>query len=251
MRPIQAPRLELLDAVRGVAMVWMTVFHFCFDLNNVGVLQQDFHHNPVWTWQRTCILSLFLLCAGASQAVAHSRNQRWRAFGARSLQIGAGAALVSLGSWLMFPGSFIYFGVLHGMVVMLLITRFMAPLGGWCAVPGFAVLAVHPFAGPALSTGLGALLNVDLNAPSLNWLGLITRLPVTEDYVPLFPWLGVMLLGFAGMHVLVHRTASRHESGGPGILTRGLARLGRVSLLYYLLHQPVLLGLLWLTGVSR
>lgn len=251
MKSIQAPRLELLDATRGVAMVWMTVFHFCFDLNNAGVLQQDFHHNPVWTGQRTCILSLFLACAGASQALAHARGQSWRTFGFRCLQIGAAAALVSLGSWFMFPASYIYFGVLHGMVVMLLLTRLMAPLGYWCAAVGAGVLAVHGLAGPALSGGVSELLGVDLNARGLNWIGLVTRLPITEDYVPLFPWLGVMLLGFAGMHFIMHRNSLRPEPHRPAAMARGLAHLGRVSLSYYLLHQPVLLGLLWLAGVTR
>ena len=63
-------RLDTLDSVRGLAMVWMTVFHFCFDLNNAGVIQQNFLQDPVWTWQRTAILSLFLCCAGAGQAIA-------------------------------------------------------------------------------------------------------------------------------------------------------------------------------------
>jgi uncharacterized membrane protein len=246
-----AYRLDRLDSARGAAMVWMTVFHFCFDLNNAGLIQLDFHHNPLWTWQRTCILSLFLLCAGAGQAVAHARGQSWRAFGMRCLQIGAGAALVSLGSWLMFPASYIYFGVLHGMVVMLLITRLMAPWGLWCAALGVGVLAVHGFAGPALSANLGQLLGVDMNARGLNWLGLITQLPITEDYVPLFPWLGVMLLGFAGMHTFLRRAAPSDNPRRPSVVTRNLARLGRFSLPYYLLHQPVLLGLLWMAGVLR
>lgn len=72
---MHARRLDPLDALRGLAMVWMTMFHFCFDLNNARILQQDFHHNPVWTWQRTCILSLFLVCAGAGQALAQRQGQ--------------------------------------------------------------------------------------------------------------------------------------------------------------------------------
>ncbi len=78
-------RFENLDAIRGFAMVWMTFFHFCFDLNNARVIQQDFYRDPLWTWQRTCILSLFLLCAGAGQAIAQRQGQSWRQFGRRWL----------------------------------------------------------------------------------------------------------------------------------------------------------------------
>jgi len=36
-----------------------------------------------------------------------------------------------------------------------------------------------------------------MNAPALNWLGWISQKPITEDYAPLFPWLGVMWWGAA------------------------------------------------------
>ncbi len=242
-------RFDTLDAIRGLAMVWMTVFHFCFDLNNARIIQQDFHHDPFWTWQRTCILSLFLLCAGAGQAIAHAQGQSWRQFGYRWLQIAAAAGLVSLGSWFMFPNSYIYFGVLHGMAVMLLLLRLMAPLGAWCAVAGALVIAIHLIAGPAISSSASALFGLDFDARFLNWLGLITRLPITQDYVPLFPWLGVMLLGFAGMQVLLRSHRLGQSQIGSSWVHRSLARLGRYSLSYYLLHQPVLLGLLWLAGI--
>jgi uncharacterized membrane protein len=90
---------------------------------------------------------------------------------------------------------------------------------------------------------------LDFDARFLNWLGLITRLPVTQDYVPLFPWLGVMLLGFAGMQVLLRSHRLGQSQIGSSWVHRSLARLGRYSLSYYLLHQPVLLGLLWLAGI--
>ncbi|NCV77957.1 MAG: phosphate acyltransferase PlsX [Burkholderiaceae bacterium] len=82
----------------------------------------------------------------------------------------------------------------------------MAPLGAWCAGTGALVIATHLIAGPAISAGASSLFGLDFDGRGLNWLGLITRLPITEDYVPLFPWLGVMLLGFAGMHLLLNRS---------------------------------------------
>ena len=89
-----------------------------------------------------------------------------------------------------------------------------------------------------------------MNGRALNWIGWVTRLPRTEDYVPLFPWLGVMLLGFAFMHRW-QRQPRTVRLPLPAALTRRLAALGQWSLSYYLLHQPVLLGLLWLAGIGR
>ena len=47
-------RFDRLDALRGVAIVWMAVFHFCFDLNHVGLWEprQFFTRDPFWTMQR-------------------------------------------------------------------------------------------------------------------------------------------------------------------------------------------------------
>ena len=105
------PRFDRLDALRGLAMVWMTVFHFCFDLSFFKVVVQDFYRDPFWTWQRSGIVSLFLLCAGMGQAVALAQGQTADRFWRRWGQVMACALLVSIGSWWMFPRSFISFGV--------------------------------------------------------------------------------------------------------------------------------------------
>jgi uncharacterized membrane protein len=225
-------RYDRLDALRGAAMVWMALFHFAFDLNFYGLLspRQNFYDDPFWTIQRTMIVSLFLLAAGAGQAVAVERLQPWPRFWRRWAQVAACAVLVSLGSWLMFPRSWISFGVLHGIAVMLVLLRAGTPLGrAWFAI-GLVAIALpfvvqHPF----------------FDTRWTNWVGLVTRKPVTEDYVPVLPWLGVMGLGYAAARELLR--------GRPGVLAgplvrtlRPLAALGRWPLTFYMLHQPVLIG---------
>ncbi len=123
MNALPRLRFDRLDALRGLAMVWMALFHFCFDLSYLGYWPQDFRADPFWTQQRTAIVSLFLFCAGLGQAVALQQGQGWARFGRRWAQIAGGALLVSIGSWWMFPQSLIYFGVLHGMAVMLLLAH--------------------------------------------------------------------------------------------------------------------------------
>ena len=82
-----------------------------------------------------------------------------------------------------------------------------------------------------------------LNEKAFNWLGFISRKPVTEDYVPLLPWLGVMWWGMAvGQLVLEHRIQWLIQSI-PKTLAPA-AWLGRWSLSWYMLHQPVMIGLL-------
>jgi uncharacterized membrane protein len=242
-------RRPFLDILRGVAVVWMTAFHLSFDLNHFGFIHQDFYRDPVWTVQRTCILSLFLFCAGFGQAIAVRAGQTWGRFWRRWLQIAACALAVSAGSAFMFPNSWIYFGVLHGMALMLIVCRATASWGAWLWFLGLcAVLAGH-FA-PYLHAALH--LPAELDAKFLNWVGLISRKPVTEDYVPVLPWLGVMWWGMAaGQRALssgwldrLPMTAAR--SPGPQ-----MAWVGRWSLSWYMLHQPLLIGLLTAASTLR
>ena len=81
------------------------------------------------------------------------------------------------------------------------------------------------------------------NHPLLNWMGIVSYKPRTEDYVPLIPWLGVMWLGLATGLALMKNFKKVIAGTLPQVL-QPLAVLGRFSLSYYLIHQPVLFGLL-------
>lgn len=234
----------MVDALRGLAMVWMTVFHFCFDLSHFGLWPQNFRADPFWTVQRTAIVSLFLFCAGLGQAMALHQGQGWGRFWRRWMQIASCAALVSAASYAMFPRSFIHFGVLHGMALMLIVARCTAGWGRWLWPAGLVAVAMPPLA-HYLLTHHWADAASWFNSRALNWLGLVARKPFTEDYVPVLPWLGVLWWGVAaGQWMLVQRPHWLARTLAPGL--RPLALLGRWSLSYYMLHQPVMIGLLML-----
>jgi len=236
-RAIPAPSLERqrfdrLDALRAVAIVWMAVFHFCFDLNHFGFTRQNFYADPFWTLQRSCIVSLFLFCAGLGQAIAFDQRQSWPRFWRRWVQVAACAGAVSFGSWFVFPRSFISFGVLHNIALALIVVRLSAGAGRGLWWLGLLALLLPQF-----------LNNPWFDSRWTNWVGLVTRKPAAEDYVPLLPWLGVMWWGMAaGEWVLARR---RRWLTGPLPAGLGpLAGLGRWSLSFYMLHQPLLFGVL-------
>src|SRR5258706_16109028 len=109
--------------------------------------------------------------------------------------IAACAIMVSAGSYFMFPASWIYFGVLHFIAVAGIMGLAFVRLRLANLLIGAALIAV------------GALFAAPLfDQPWLNWVGLMPRKPVTEDYVPLLPWLGVVLIGlFVGQQLLQAR----------------------------------------------
>jgi uncharacterized membrane protein len=231
-RPVREPAL---DALRGAAILAMVAYHFSFDLRHFGLTQWDFYRDPFWLNARTLILSSFLLIAGVSLVLAQRDRPTpvrfWRHVGT----IAACAVAVSAASYLLFPASWIGFGVLHAIAVSLVLAR---PL-------------VHR---PALALAIGAAMiaagnlysNAMFDNRALGWLGFMTAKPRTEDYVPLFPWTGVLLLGIAAGHAAVR--AEMRPIAFAARWPRWMAWAGRHSLAIYMVHQPLLLGLLWLAA---
>jgi len=233
-----AQRFDRIDALRGAAIVWMAIYHFAFDLNHFGLLlpRQNFYVDTLWTVQRTIIVSLFLFCAGLGQAVACRQGQGWQRFWKRWAQVAGCALLVTLGSYQMFPHSYIAFGVLHGIAVMLIVSRLSAGWGSWLWMCGAIAIAL-----PRL------VAHPSMDGPLVNWIGLVTHKPITEDYVSLLPWLGVLWWGVAaGLWLMARRPAWIAGAVPPAL--HPLAALGRWSLSFYMLHQPLLIGalMLWL-----
>ncbi len=230
-------RAERVDALRGLAVLWMAIYHFNFDLNHLGltVPKQRFFVEPFWVWQRVSILSLFLFVAGVALALAIAQQQSWPQFFKRWLQLVGAATLVSLGSWWVFPQDWIWFGVLHAMVLMLLLARSLLAIVDLRA--GLVVIACTLLALPWMARA------PYWDAAWLRWIGLGVIKPVTQDWVPLMPWFGVLLLGVAaGQYLARHHGAWLHAPLGAG--ARPLVTLGRWSLLFYLLHQPLFFALL-------
>lgn len=225
-------RIAAVDVLRGVALCLMIVYHFSFDLNWFGFIRADFDHDPFWLGFRGVIVSAFMLLVGVSLLLARRAGFTPRQFWRRIALIGFSAILVSVASYLTFPQTFITFGILHSIAVSSVLawpaTRF----------PRAALLA------GAIIAVVGNVVALPLfDTPWLQWLGLMTHKPPTEDYVPLLPWLGVIMIGIGVGHWLsVRRFAPLLPLSR--FAPRWVVWLGRHSLLVYMLHQPVLVGLL-------
>lgn len=222
-------RWGALDAGRGLAVVAMILFHAIWDLGHFGYIASSIPWSaPVKAFGHSIALS-FLFIAGLSLALAHGREVRWRAFWRRLGIVAGAAALVSAGTYIVFPSAFVFFGILHCIAAASLIA---APflLAPW---PLAAAAAMFFFAGPHLFA------SPFFNPDRLQWVGLGTSEPYTMDWRPLFPWAGALLLGLAA-----GRALPLPLGGAPPEPDRGarhwLSRLGRHSLLIYLAHQPLL-----------
>ena len=238
--PAQPPRLPIIDVLRGFAIAQMVAYHFIYDLSYFRWLELAMNRDQPWVAWRTAIVTQFLLLVGVSLVLRTTFKPSAADFWRRWLQVAAAAGLVSIGSWLMFRERFIFFGILHFVVAALILTRPLLQLGPWLLVPG------------ALAVVAGVLIRDDFFLQNgWNLTGFGSRKPRTEDWVPLFPWLGVVLLG-AGLaslwrdrawHVPAVVSALNAPSTSP---IRALRWIGQWPLTIYLVHQPILIGMLWL-----
>lgn len=240
--PKPPPRVPWLDAARGGAVIAMVAYHLAWDISHFGLIETDVGLDPGWKLFAQTIAATFLAIAGLSLALAFRRGFDPRGFVKRLGLIGGAAALVSAGSYALFPDRFIFFGILHCIAVASIVAlAFRAAPWGVTLAVAMVVLALPGFVRAEV-----------FSAPALIWLGLGAREPVSNDFVPLLPWAGFLLAGLAfgqalGQAVGTVWPSHASGSGGPG----WLRQLGRWSLPVYLIHQPLLFGVFHAAGALR
>lgn len=231
-----ALRLPIVDVLRGFAVAQMIVYHFIYDLAYFRWIDAVMNRDAPWVQWRTAIVTQFLLLVGVGLVLRTSFKPRAADFWKRWLQVALAAALVSAGSWFMFRERFIFFGILHFVAAALILVRPMLTLGPWLIAVG------------ALAIVAGVLLHDEFfTQPGWNLIGFVPKKPRTEDYVPLFPWLGVVLIG-AGLASVWRARGWRIGSTLQPLNDRPprlLRFLGSWPLTVYLVHQPLMIGVLW------
>ena len=217
-------RSEILDSLRGLTIILMIFFHLSFDLNNFGLIKVDIFQAPFWYFLPRLIVFLFLFAVGMSLTMAHRDHVHWRSFWKRFFKIVAFAILISIVTYYMFPDNWIYFGTLHAIALI-------------------SLMSLPFLKRPKISIVIFLLLFIpsiffDWNIP---WF----ELPHPSwDYIAPFPWFGASLLGVFAAH-----KGFQYIQIPNNRVIRSLNYLGRHSLFIYLIHQPILFGLTYL--VSR
>lgn len=237
-------RMEALDMARGLALVAMTIFHFAYDLELFGIKEPGFITQPHWKYFARSIATSFLFLTGFSLYLAHGNGIRWHGWSKRMIKLLASALVITIATYFATPDQYIFFGILHAIafasVAGLLFMRLPWQL--------IIIIAIGVFALRYLGR------TEALNPPIWYWTGLSAINPNSSDYVPVFPWFSAPLLGiaFAKFCASANWLEALSRPQFDHKLGRFLKFLGRNSLVYYLLHQPVMIGLLfavlWVVG---
>lgn len=247
-------RYNLLDSLRGFAILEMLVFHVCFDLNVLGGA------NPDWPWlARTVawqqqIVYLFIFVSGMSSALVRATKHFQRGLFLNLLGL-----LITAATLFFVPSQPIHYGILTFIGSALLITfivedkcSLLSKSEGKLGAMGCMLLCLAlTILTYSLQTGEVRILGKTIaNWPSWPyernwaWLGCPAERFFSSDYVPIFPhifafWLGWFYLRYLQSNNAKQLLLSIHPS---------LNSLGKRSLIIYFIHQPILLGILTILG---
>jgi len=237
-----------IDSLRGIAIAMMILFHSMFDLYFFKKLDIDVQSGFWWLFARSTA-AIFIFLVGVSLTISYSKSitaagtkSLFRKYLMRGLKIFSWGLAVTFITWLFLKQGFVILGILHfiGISIMLAYPflsskRLMQKEA--CLLFGVFCIAVGLY-----------LHRFSVDTYYLMWLGIIPKTLYTVDYFPLLPWFGVVL---AGMYFgkLIYKDNKRMidlPDLSNILLIRFLCFLGRNSLFIYLVHQPILIGLIYL-----
>ena len=204
-----AGRYALLDELRGQDLLSMMLYHACWDLMFLfGIWMDWYARMPGHLWQQS-ICWVFILLSGF--CVPFGRHML-----RRGVTVFAAGALVTAVTLVFMPEERVIFGVLTFLGTAMLLTGVLEPLLPQSLYANYftAFFGFYP-----------------------DWF-------YSADYFGLLPWLFLFWAGYY-LHKAVGR---RRMEPLRRPVCPALGWMGRHSLLLYLLHQPVIYGVLSATA---
>lgn len=223
-------RRPIIDECRGLAVLLMAIFHFCYDLSVFKFIQFEMN-GGFPTWFRFLIVTLFFTSVGASLALAHAKQIQWRKFWWRELKILGGALFITVSTYVLYPNSWVWFGVLHFIALASLLALPFLKIPRTAIIVGILIFILY---------NLTDWFNLRVLYHQLSPLLHLPR--ATQDLTRLIPWLGMVLIGI----YLAEVNYWNIRSLPLGILRKPVHWLSKHSLIFYLFHQAPLFGLAWM-----
>jgi uncharacterized membrane protein len=185
--------------------------------------------------------TLFLSLVGISLVLSykannmnHNQKPSFLKYLKRGLFLFSIALMITTLTWIYPHDGFIVFGVIHCIAISIILSYWLIPRPNIAFLLGSIVIVIGIF-----------FTTFTIDNPFLFWIGLTSPSFYTLDYFPLFPWLGVVLIGTVLGHQIYPILEKKYlKKQIQPTLAKPFSYLGRHALIIYLIHQPILFGLL-------
>ena len=247
----QRTRVGFLDEARGLCIILMVLYHGLFNviflfgwdvtLSDGTQLLYALWQMPAMRFAQPFVAGIFIFISGIACRYSRSNLKR----GAIVLALGL---CITAATLYFMPAQAIYFGILHfmgsAMIIFALLSRVLDKIPPSLCFLLCAFIFALTVNIPIGFFGLSGVwtLSVPTEWMNIGWLIPLGFTAAGADHFPLLPWLFLFLAGSClgvafvqrDMPSLFYRNRSRF-----------LAATGRRTIYIYLLHQPVLLGLMY------
>ncbi len=224
-------RIWELDFLRGIALLIMVVYHTAYDLELFFGHDTPFDSFIILVLIAKLAAISFVTLCGISCALSRNNLKR-------GLKVLALAIIISIATHLFDPQFGVKFGILHLLGVSILLY-----------IPLRKLKPAHlGLIGIAIIIAQFILPHIKVSSDFFFMLGLYTPGFASGDYFPMIPWTGVLLLGAAAGKLLYKQKKSIFRYSMPD---NTLSLAGRHSLLIYITHQPIIMGILYILDLLK
>jgi len=227
----------------------MVIYHLLYNLWSFGSLNINLYQG-FWHYFQVATASTFLILAGVSLTLSYNRiiqkgqKPSFTRYLKRGLWILGWGMVITVFTYFTLGDGYVRFGVLHCIGVSTILGYFFHGLQNDIITLIASVLCLV----------LGSILSSQTFSFSfLLFLGFMPHYFYTMDYFPLFPWWGAVLLGiFLGKQLYPgYKRIFSLPDWSRVPLIQAVSFLGRHSLTIYILHQPIIIAILFLLGLIR
>ena len=241
---MKGKRIYWVDNARALAMISMVAYHTMWDLVYLyGMKAEWYHGDMAFVWQQSICWSFILLAGFCSNMSKNPLRQ--------GLIVSFFGVVVMAVTQIFMPGNGVWFGVLTLIgscyLLMAFLRKIFNKIPAWTGFVCSAVCFSMTYDAANGSVGVFGLKCFELpksmycNMLTAYW-GFPSRTFYSTDYFPLIPWMFLFFCGAFGYALWVKYRPRVLEVCN--IRVPFLSTMGKRSLLIYVLHQPVIFGLL-------
>ncbi|MFO7872195.1 MAG: heparan-alpha-glucosaminide N-acetyltransferase [Candidatus Undinarchaeales archaeon] len=236
-----------IDFLRGFAVIMMIIFHFLFDLSYFGNYNVPIN-SGFWLYFARITAGIFIFLVGISLVLSSERAKRNKSFGflkylKRGLKIFSWGILITIITWIFLDKGTIVFGILHFIGISIIIAYPFIVKVRKEAVIWISVISII-LAGIIFDLiEFGSYFTASVGLPPAEFY--------TLDFFPLIPWFALVLIGIyvGGLFYKNYERLIEIPDLSENKIIEKICLLGKNSLLIYLIHQPVLILVLYLIGI--